>query len=110
MNGIILDENPNYNDVKCTIDALNENIEKDSDKYNYTGQSHHRLAYQYFTHNYDRSILSYCTPQIYDILTNKLCMNSLYTPTDEVKHFDGVIDTGLYYVETNNYFPLKGNG
>jgi hypothetical protein len=35
---------------------------------------------------------------------------SLYTPTDEVKHFDGVIDTGLYYVETNNYFPLKGNG
>ena len=34
----------------------------------------------------------------------------MYTPTDEVKHFDGAIDTGLYYVETNNYFPLKGNG
>ena len=143
MNGIILDENPKYNDVKCTIDTLNENIEKDSDKYNYTGQSNHSLAYQYFTNNYDKNILSYCTPQIYDILTSKLCMNSpflefyekegdiafdinkqytnilcncdgfgwsLYTPTDEVKHFDGAIDTGLYYVETNNYFPLKGNG
>ena len=143
MNGIILDENPNYNDVNCTIDTLNEDIEKDSDKYNYTGQSHHNLAYQYFTNNYDKNILSYCTPQIYDILTSKLCMNSpflefyekegdiafdinkqytnilcncdafgwsLYTPTDEVKRFDGVIDTGLYYVETNNYFPLKGNG
>ena len=29
---------------------------------------------------------------------------SLYTPTDEVKEFDGEIDTGLYYIETNNYF------
>ena len=79
MKGVILDENPNYIDVKCTIDTLNENIEKDSDKYNYTGQCHHNLAYQYFTNNYDKNILSYCTPQIYDILTSKLCMNSPFS-------------------------------
>ena len=29
MNGIVLDENPNYNDVKSTIDTLNEKIEND---------------------------------------------------------------------------------
>jgi len=35
---------------------------------------------------------------------------SIYATTDEVKPFDGVIETGMYYVETINYFPLKGNG
>jgi len=143
MHGITLDENINYNNIKSTIDTLNDKIEKEADKYNYTGQSHHSLSYQYFTNNYDKNILSYCSPQVYDILTSKLCMNSpflefyeengdiafdinkqytnilcncdkygwsLYTPTDEVKEFDGEIDTGLYYIETNNYFPLKGNG
>jgi len=143
MNGIILDENTKYKDIKMTIDTLNEEIKNDSHRYNYTGQHHHNLAHQYFTNNYDKNILSYCSPQLYDILTSKLCMNSpflefygnngdiafdinkqytnilcncdsfgwsIYAPTDEVKPFDGVIDTGLYYVETNNYFPLKGNG
>ena len=29
---------------------------------------------------------------------------------DEVKPSDGNIETGIYYVETNIHFPLKGNG
>ena len=64
MNGITLNENINYIDIKNTIDTLNEQIENDSYKYNYTNQSHHSLSYQYFTNNYDKNILSYCSPQV----------------------------------------------
>ena len=35
---------------------------------------------------------------------------SIFTPTDEVKPFDGIIETGMYFVTTPNYIPLKGNG
>ena len=35
---------------------------------------------------------------------------SLFTPTDEVKPFDGTIDAGMYFIETDTCFPLKGNG
>ena len=35
---------------------------------------------------------------------------SMFTPTDEVKPFDGTIDAGMYFIETDNCFPLKGNG
>ena len=31
-------------------------------------------------------------------------------PTDEVEIYDGMIDTGRYYVETTNAFALEGNG
>ena len=143
MNGISLDENVDYHDIMSTIKTLNTEIKNDSHKYNYTGQSPHSLAYQYFTNNCDKNIVSYCSPQLYNILTSKLCMNSpflefyanggdiafdinkqytnilcncdsfgwsMYAPTDEVKLFDGVVDTGMYYIETSNYFPLKGNG
>ena len=33
-----------------------------------------------------------------------------FMPTDEVKPFDGSIDTGLYFVSTTHYRPLRGNG
>ena len=33
---------------------------------------------------------------------------SIFKPTDEVKTFDGTIETGMYFVVTSNYFPLKG--
>jgi hypothetical protein len=33
-----------------------------------------------------------------------------FTPTDETKPFDGTITTGSYYIETDNCFPLHGNG
>lgn len=35
---------------------------------------------------------------------------SQYAPTDEIQSFDGVITTGSYYIETDNCFPLRGNG
>ena len=42
------------------------------------------------------------------------CVNcgwSLFNPTDEIKRYPGEnIETGLYFVETSNIFPLNGNG
>ncbi len=35
---------------------------------------------------------------------------AIYMPTDEIKIFDGNIDTGRYYVETTDNFALSGNG
>ena len=29
---------------------------------------------------------------------------------DDVKYFDGTIETGIFYVETTRGFPLRGNG
>ena len=49
--------------------------------------------------------------QYTDILMNcddygwPVCM-----PTDEVRLYDGVIDTGGYYVESTGGFALQGNG
>ena len=76
MFGITIDENEHYTDIQMTLDTLNEDIDKASEKYNYTGQSHHSLAYAYYTNNYDLKIVSYCSPQVYDILTSGSCMNS----------------------------------
>ena len=142
MGGITIDENEHYNDIQATIETLNQDVNKDSEKYNYTGQSHHSLAYSYYTNNFDTQILSNCSPQVYDILTSSLCMNSpclefsknngttaydfnkqytniltncdtygwsVFKPTDEVKPFDGTIETGVYFVESTNYFPIKSN-
>ena len=46
------------------------------------------------------------------LLNNELGF-SVYTPLDEIETFNYTrdkIEEGFYYVETNNYFPLKGNG
>ena len=76
MYGITIDENQHYDDIKATMETLNERIDKDELKYIYTGQNHHSLAYAYYTNNYDRNITSNSSPQVYDILTSKLCMTS----------------------------------
>jgi hypothetical protein len=34
----------------------------------------------------------------------------IYNVFDEIKPFDGKIEAGYYYIETNNYFPFQGNG
>ena len=44
-----------------------EEIDKDNEKYNYTGQRHHSLAYAYYANNYDLQIVSKFSPQVYDI-------------------------------------------
>ena len=143
MDNVFIEENEHYHDIQMTIETLNEGMVKATDKYVYSGQSHHSLAYAYYTNNYDKKIISICSPQLYDILTSKACMNSpflefyreqgetaydknkqythilmncdeygwcKFMPTDEVKPFDGSIDTGLYFVSTTNYRPLRGNG
>ena len=76
MLGVTIDENEHYDDIQMTLDTLNEGIDKDNERYNYTGQNHHSLAYAYYTNNYDVKIVSNCSPQVYDILTSSLCMNS----------------------------------
>ena len=34
----------------------------------------------------------------------------VYSVFDEVKSFDGNIEAGFYYINTNNFFPFKGAG
>ena len=34
----------------------------------------------------------------------------IYMPTDEVRLYDGVIGTGIYYIESTGGFALQGNG
>ncbi len=34
----------------------------------------------------------------------------VYSVFDEVKAFDGEIEAGFYYIETDNFFPFKGAG
>ena len=35
---------------------------------------------------------------------------AVYNVFDEIKPFDGIIEAGCYYIETDNFFPLHGNG
>ena len=44
------------------------------------------------------------------LMNSDTCGWSIFKPTDDVKTFDGTIETGMYFVTTSNYFPLKGNG
>ena len=65
------------------------------------------LKNQEATHAYDFNklyayVLSTCNNDQYGW--------SQYAPTDEIQSFDGVITTGSYYIETDNCFPLRGNG
>ena len=61
---LCIEENPNIESVLHIIDKLN----RDSTRYKYMGQCLHTLAYGYFTKRFDRNIVSYCSPQIYNIL------------------------------------------
>ena len=129
---ITTDENEHYDAIATTMNTRNVNITKEQEQYKYTGQSLYSLAYAYYTNNYDFKIISKCSPQVYDILTSKASMNSLllgcykdkgqvaydtnkqywpiYMPTDAVRLYDGVIDTGRYVIESTDGFALQGNG
>ena len=76
MHGIQTYENENCNDVQMSMDTLNLGIAKEQDKYTYTGQSLHSLTHAYYTNNYDKQIMSKCSPQVYDMLTSKANFNS----------------------------------
>ena len=136
---ITIDTHENYNEINMTMDTLNESSTKEQYKYKHTGQSIHSLAYAYYTNNYDRQIVSKCSPQVCDMLTSKANMNSpllefyndkadcafdvnkqythilmnceefglpIYMPTDQVEDYDDRIETGRYYIETNDVFAL----
>ena len=64
-----IEENPNIESVLHIIDKLN----RDSvTKYRYMGQSLYTLAYEHFTKRHDRNIVSYCSPQVYNILKDNI--------------------------------------
>ena len=58
------------------MEKLNSDVTKEQDKYRYTGQSIHSLAYAYYTNNYDRQIVSKCPPQVHGTSASKASMNS----------------------------------
>ena len=65
MGDLYIESNPNIESALHIIDKLN----KDSpNKYRYMGRSLYTLAYEYFTKRFDRNIVSYCCPQVYNIL------------------------------------------
>ena len=69
MGGLYIEENPNIESVLYIIDILNRDS---ASKYRYMGQSLYTLAYEYFTERFDRNIVSYCSPQVYDILKDNI--------------------------------------
>ena len=44
------------------------------------GQSLYSLAYEYYTKRFDRNIVSYCSPQVYNILKNNINSPFLTAP------------------------------
>ena len=135
-----IEQNPNIEGVLHIIDKLNRGSPS---KYRYMRQSLYTLAYGYLVKRFDRNIVFYCSPQVYNVLKDSIngpflelyknsgqvaydknkqytsilrsCDDfgwSLFSPTDEVKRFNPIanIETGFYFIETYNSFPLKGNG
>ena len=64
MGDLYIVENPNIESVLHIIDKLNRDSPS---KYRYMGQSLYTLAYEYFTKRFDRNIVSYCSPQVYNV-------------------------------------------
>ena len=60
----------------------------------------------------DNGKLTYDTNEQYTNISTT-CDNygwPIYMPTDEVRLYDGVIDTGRYHIESTDGFALQGNG
>ncbi len=70
LDNILIEENIYYHEMNEIL--INLNINK-NDKY--ISERPMLLAYEYYIKNYNKNIYSYCSPQIYDILTSHLCMN-----------------------------------
>ena len=94
MGGFFTEENPNIESVLHIIDKLNQDSVA---KYRYMGQSLYTLAYEYFTKRFDRNIVSYCSPQVYNILKDNI--NSpfleLYKNTGKL-HTIGINNTQVF--------------
>ena len=64
MGDLYIEENPHIESVLTIIGKLNQ----DSTKYKYMGHSLYTLTYEYFTKRFDINIVSYCSPQVYNIM------------------------------------------
>ena len=141
MGDLYIEENPNIERVLRIICKLDQ--DNSVAKYREMGQQLYTLVYEFFTKRFYRKIVSYCSPQVYHVLTYDInspflefYKNSgkvgcdkdkqytsilrscdtfgwpIFNPTDELKKFNLIsnIETGLYFIEAFNSFPLKGNG
>ena len=69
MGDLYIEENPNIESALHIIGNLNRDSPS---KYRYMGQSSYTLAYEYFTKRFDRNIVSYCSPQVYNIIKDHI--------------------------------------
>ena len=69
MGELYIEENTNTESVLHIIDKLNQDSVA---TYRYMGQSLDTLAYEYFIKRFDRHMVSYCSPQVYNILKNDI--------------------------------------
>ena len=44
LNGVLIDENPRYDDIAMAMRELNKPIQADAGKFEHKGQQHHTLA------------------------------------------------------------------
>ena len=95
MGDLYTEENPNIEGVLHIIDKLNRDSPS---KYKYMGQSSYTLAYGHFTKRFDRTIVSYCSPQVYNILKDninspflKLYKNSRKVAYDKDKQYTSIL-------------------
>ena len=82
---LYIEENPNTEGVLHIIDKLNRNSPS---KYRYMGQSSYTLAYEYLTKRLDRNIVSYFSPQVYNILKTILIWLNSRLGNHEPRSFD----------------------
>jgi len=96
---ITIDGVENYDGVEIMMETLTSDVIKEQGKYKYNGQSMQSLAYAYYTDNFDRQIVSNCSPQVYDILTSKAS-----TDSPLVGFYTGKADSGfdVYMMFTSN--------
>lgn len=74
INGMIVEENQDYEFVTATIKELNTLVKSEKDMYVYREQSLHRLAMEYFNKEFNNDIYSFLSPEVMDILEK--CMKA----------------------------------
>ena len=71
LDNVLIEENVYYCEMNDILTKLNINK---SDKY--VSERPMTLAHEYYMKNYSHNIYSHCSPQLYDILTSNMCVNS----------------------------------
>lgn len=101
-------ENGSYNKIKDSESTFNKNV---ADIMNNSLSKSYAFIEHFSKRKYNN--------QLYCIDTNKCRSNILYygkhkypcfSVMDRVIKYNGECGAGVYYIETNNYLPLRGNG